>query len=64
MQLADYYSQAERLESAKNTAEEALRLDQINHQFGHTDRYLDEDQLKMLREIVESAGSLPTSSAN
>ncbi|WP_339742544.1 O-antigen ligase family protein [uncultured Rubinisphaera sp.] len=64
VQLADYYSQAERLVSAKNTAEEALRLDQINHQFGHSDRYLDEDQLKMLREIVESAGSLPTSSAN
>ncbi|HBN79229.1 MAG TPA: hypothetical protein DD473_26120 [Planctomycetaceae bacterium] len=61
VQLADYFLMANRVESAKIAAAEALRLDQINHQFGHTDRYLDEIQLKLLQEIMETAGSVPTS---
>ncbi len=64
LKLAETLAKAGEQEAAEQIAAEALELDQINRKYGHTDRYLTEDQLAILRKIVEKGPDSPTSTGN
>jgi hypothetical protein len=60
--VAVWYQLAERLVAAgskysgeaKISAERALQLDQLNHEWGHSDRYLNEEQNHFAKRITEN----------
>ena len=51
-EAANMFFSAGKFESAKNAANRALQIDNINHKWGHQDRYLPDDVLQSLKDIV------------
>lgn len=48
------------LELARDTASQALELDAINHAWGHSYRYLDDQTVSFLKEVVGKSGDHPS----
>ncbi|MCG6154698.1 O-antigen ligase family protein [Rubinisphaera margarita] len=63
-ELASTLFDAGRNDAAAAVAKQSLDLDRINREYGHTDRYLTEDQLAILQKIVEKVPDSPTSSGD
>lgn len=59
-ETASKNSSAEQMSALKlacDTASRALELDAINHAWGHSDRYLDDQTVSFLKEVVGKSGS-------
>jgi len=64
LKLAETLDRAGQRDEAAQAAAESLELDRINREYGHSDRYLTEAQLAILRKILEKGPDRPTPSEN